>query len=59
MGIPDGLSDCTLCTTNCKGCQGTKYIKAYDADSKGYDKTYTRVHRDAAIVSAMQKWMKI
>jgi len=25
--------------------------------SAGYDKTYTRVHRDAAIINAMRAWM--
>jgi len=59
MGIPDGLSDCSKCVVNCEGCKGTTYIKAYDSASKGYDKTYTRVHRDAKIVDAMKTWMHI
>ena len=58
QGIPDGWSDCARCTVECDSCQSVAYTKAFDATSQGYDKTgYTRVHRDAAIVGAMQKWM--
>jgi len=60
QGIPDGLSDCSRCEVNCKGCKGMPYVKAYRADSTGYDKgagQYTRVHRDVEIVNAMRKWM--
>jgi alpha-amylase len=60
QGIPDGLSDCKLCEKNCEGCQTTTFVQAHDDTSKGYDMTgYTRVHRDAAIVEAMRKWMHI
>mmetsp|Transcript_4813 Transcript_4813/g.7636 ORF Transcript_4813/g.7636 Transcript_4813/m.7636 type:complete len:633 (-) Transcript_4813:244-2142(-) len=62
QGIPDGKSDCSLCKVNCDSCEGVPYIAAYDPTSKGYDSgngTYTRVHRDAEIIEAMQKWMKI
>ena len=57
QGIPDGKSDCALCTTNCDGCQSVAKIEAYDESSTGYDKDYTRVHRDAEIVQAMRKWV--
>ena len=60
QGIPDGLSDCKLCEKNCDGCQTTTFVQAFDDTSKGYDMLgYTRVHRDAAIVAAMQQWMHI
>ena len=60
QGIPDGKSDCKLCTLNCDGCQGMTYAPAYDEKSKGYDQVdYTRPHRDADIIEAMQKWMGI
>ena len=59
QGIPDGQSDCSRCQINCDSCQSVKYSKAFDATSLGYDKTYTRVHRDGAIVGAMQKWMGV
>ena len=57
QGVPDGKSDCALCTSNCEGCQSVAKVEAYDATSTGYDKTYTRVHRDAAIVQAMRGWV--
>jgi alpha-amylase len=59
-GIPDGLSDCSLCTTHCERCKGVPHVAAYDAYSKGYDKgdgQYTRVHRDIGIVNAMRQWV--
>merc|ERR1712100_197030 len=62
QGMPDGLSDCKLCTVNCAGCKSMPYSKAYDPNSKGYDKgagKYTRTHRDQAIVNAMRKWMHL
>ena len=59
-GIPDGLSDCSLCTVTCEGCKTTPHMTAYDASSAGYNSPgYTRVHRDPAIVATMQKWMHI
>ena len=60
QGIPDGKSDCSLCTTNCDSCQSVPKTQAYDESSKGYDTTgYTRVHRDSSIIQAMRKWMGI
>lgn len=60
QGIPDGKSDCALCTTNCQGCKGMALKQAFDAGSVGYDTgsgNYTRVHRDSAIVNAMRSWI--
>jgi alpha-amylase len=60
QGMPDGKSDCSLCTINCDSCKTMTYEKAFDATSKGYDSgkgKYTRVHRDQAIVNAMRSWM--
>jgi alpha-amylase len=60
LGIPDGLSDCSKCTITCQGCLGVPYMPAFSATSTGYDSPgYTRVHRDAAIIKAMQSWMHI
>jgi len=60
QGIPDGLSDCSLCTVDCEGCKGMPYQQAFDPTSKGYDTgagKYTRAHRDVTIVNAMRSWM--
>ena len=58
--MPDGQSNCDLCTITCDGCLGMNYTQAYDADSTGYDSpVYTRPHRDAQIVQSMQDWMLI
>jgi alpha-amylase len=60
QGMPDGKSDCSLCTVHCETCQTMPYKKAHDPTSKGYDKgagQYTRVHRDNEIVNAMRSWM--
>ena len=60
QGIPDGKSDCKLCTINCEGCQGMAYAAAYDDSSRGYDQMdYTRPHRDESIIMAMQKWIGV
>lgn len=61
LGIPDGLSDCSLCTITCDGCQSVPKAAAYKEDSCGYDTDgpYTRPHRDASIVAAMRKWMHL
>ena len=56
-GIPDGLSDCSLCTTNCDACVSTEKWGAFDDSSTGYDDEYTRPHRDADVVAAMKSWM--
>ena len=58
-GVPDALSDCSKCTINCSGCRTTTFSPAYDESSCGYDKTYTRPHRDISIVNAMRSWMKL
>ncbi len=60
VGIPDGLSDCSLCTTTCAGCQSVPKMQAFLDSSTGYNSPgYTRVHRDAAIIAAMRQWMHI
>ena len=68
-GFPDGKSDCSKCNTiDCKRfCKkSVPYSKAYDPLSRGYDAgsinnwkegTYTRIHRDINIISAMREWM--
>ena len=68
-GFPDGKSDCSSCTgEQCKNncSKSVPYQKAYDPNSKGYDTgdknnwkegSYTRVHRDQAIINAMRSWM--
>ncbi|KAL0234532.1 hypothetical protein PCE1_001568 [Barthelona sp. PCE] len=60
--VPDGYSDCKMCTgtaQDCKECVGVPYFPAYKADSCGYDAGdgYTRVHRDIQIINAMRQWM--
>jgi alpha-amylase len=58
--IPDGKSDCKLCTMNCDSCESVPLAKAYQADAKSYDgPVYTRVHRDADIIAAMRSWMEL
>ncbi|KAL0222073.1 hypothetical protein RCL1_001927 [Eukaryota sp. TZLM3-RCL] len=59
FGIPDGLSDCKHCKLSCQSCRSVPKIQAFRDDSRGYDKDYTRVHRDAEVVRAMKTWMKI
>jgi len=57
-GVPDALSDCSLCTKGCDGCKTTTYSAAYDPTSCGYDTpVYTRTHRDLTVVNAMRGWM--
>jgi alpha-amylase len=59
-GIPDGLSDCALCTITCAGCKSVAKAAAYSESSCGYDSpVYTRVHRDRTIVQALRKWMHL
>eukprot|EP00948_MAST-09A_sp_MAST-9A-sp1_P000980 g980.t1 len=41
QGIPDGLSDCKLCTVNCDGCESVPKLSAYNDSSVGYDMTVT------------------
>jgi alpha-amylase len=60
MSIPDGKSDCSLCTVTCEGCKSMPYKPAFDPSACGYSQDgYTRVHRDKAIVLAMRKWMEL
>ncbi|PRP89569.1 hypothetical protein PROFUN_00833 [Planoprotostelium fungivorum] len=60
FGMPDGLSDCSLCGQTCEGCRSVRFSAAYDDASKGYDsEVYTRVHRDADIINAMRAWVKL
>lgn len=63
MSIPDGKSDCKKCKQTCESCRTREYVKAYQEDAKSYPGEasggYTYVHRDAEIINAMQKWMKI
>ena len=60
QGIPDGKSDCKLCTVNCAQCRSVPFHSAFDPNSTGYDDvSYTRVHRDASIIGAMRKWMQL
>lgn len=52
-GVPDGLSDCSLCQgPGCGQCTGSMaYAKAFDPAAPSYvGPVYTRVHRDGAIV---------
>jgi alpha-amylase len=58
-GAPDGLSDCSKCTSQCSSCRSTTYWPAHDPNSCGYDNTYTRAHRDLAVVNAMRSWMHL
>jgi alpha-amylase len=58
-GVPDGLSDCSKCVSQCSSCRSATTWAAYDGKSCGYDKTYTRPHRDLSIVNAMRSWMKL
>ncbi len=60
MGLPDGFSDCSLCTTTCASCKSVPYMPAYEAGACAYKgKGYTRVHRDLSIINAMRKWVKL
>jgi alpha-amylase len=61
FGVPDGKSDCALCTVTCQGCQGVPLMAAYSASSQGYDAQpgYTRTHRDATVIGAMRAWMHL
>jgi len=63
--IPDGKSDCSLCKVTCQGCKSVSKIPASVQGARAYDGSggsmtgYTLVHRDAAIVDAMRRWMRI
>lgn len=58
-GMPDGFSDCKLCTVTCASCKESwSYKPAYVPGECGYAGTsYTRVHRDLRIINAMRGWM--
>ena len=62
-GLPDGLSDCEKsCKSDCDKCKQRSLpeFTAYIADGKAYSgEGFTRVHRDAKIIEAMQKWMQL
>ena len=48
------------CKTTCETCKSRSYVKAYEENGQAYSRSgYTRVHRDAAIIAAMRKWMHI
>ena len=60
QGMPDGLSDCTICTTTCDWCKSMSKATAYVEDAPAYGTAdYTRVHRDAEIIKAMADWMNL
>ena len=57
-GIPDGLSDCKLCKVTCESCKSMGYKPAYVEGACAYKgDSYTRVHRDIAIINAMRSWI--
>lgn len=58
-GIPDGLSDCSLCEVTCESCrESVPYKPAYEPGACAYKGDgYTRVHRDIRIINAMRKWI--
>ncbi|CAF1599094.1 unnamed protein product, partial [Didymodactylos carnosus] len=59
MGIPDGKSNCKLCTTSCDTCRESISFKpAYVANACAYEGNgYTRTHRDIPVINAMRGWM--
>lgn len=60
-GIPDGMSQCDKCTVTCSGCKDRPYAKAYNPDAVAYPggTGYTYVHRDSAIIDAVNSWMNL
>ena len=58
-GIPDGFSDCSLCTVKCDTCKNSvPYKPAYEEGTCAYKGNgYTRVHRDVKIINAMRMWI--
>ncbi|RNA38528.1 Alpha catalytic domain containing [Brachionus plicatilis] len=58
-GLPDGWSDCSLCTVTCSSCkESVPKIPAFVPGECGYaGNGYTKVHRDIRIVNAMRKWI--
>ena len=61
IGIPDGFSDCSLCTVTCASCKpSVPYMPAFVQGECAYKGNgYTRVHRDVKIINAMRKWVKL
>jgi alpha-amylase len=59
LGIPDGLSDCSLCKVTCNSCrESIPYIKAAVPGQCAYKGNgYTKTHRDIPVINAMRKWM--
>ena len=60
-GLPDGLSDCTkVCMDDCDKCMENSFPEIkYEKNAKAYSgKGFTYVHRDEAIIKAMQNWME-
>ena len=62
-GLPDGLSDCKVsCKYDCDKCMEHSLYEypGYIEDGKAYSgEGFTRVHRDPAIIQAMQSWMEL
>ena len=67
MGIPDGKSDCAMCTgKHCTDCnKSMPKSEAYDPNVCGYtcevdgqwkEGVFTRVHRDYDIIQSMRNW---
>ncbi|OHS98907.1 Alpha amylase, catalytic domain containing protein [Tritrichomonas foetus] len=60
MSIPDGLSDCSLCTKDCNSCKSRSFTPAYVENAQAYSGSgYTYVHRDQQIINAMRSWMHL
>ncbi len=61
LAVPDGWSDCSLCTTTCNSCkESAPYSPAYEPGACAYKgNSYTRVHRDIAIINAMRSWVQL
>lgn len=61
LGVPDGKSNCSLCTVSCNTCtESWPYKKAHDPNACSYAGTdYTRTHRDVAVINAMRAWINL
>ena len=63
QGLPDGKSDCDKnCKNYCDRCKNNTmpYFPAYIEDGPAYSgEGFSRVHRDEAIIKAMQEWMQL
>ena len=63
-GIPDGNSNCDVCTVDCSTCdpqQSMNFTSAYKEGAIPYSTTgrFTRVHRDVGIINAMRSWLHL